>query len=160
MHMCVCVYRSFLTFCFRNFTHLLVACACVVLSKGTVSFDSMKRETAEVIFYTFGELRAGGSCADLPLSIAQHAWRYREDTWSTWLSIECSGWPMGIRLHQVASNVSQLLSPNTCLYDSVLERMFLEMVGDVPRNVDAKTCSCKRGAICLRRLSLSHEMKA
>ena len=99
---------------------------------------------------SFGELRAGGSCADLPLSIAQHAWRYREDTWSTWLSMECNGWPMGIRLHQVASNVSQLLPLNTCLYNLVLERMFLEMVGDVPRTVDAKHCSCKRGAICLR----------
>ena len=138
---CVCL-QIFSYFWLFTILHLLAGCAYVVLSKATVSFDSMKTETAEVIFYTFGE-RTGGSCADLPLSIAQHAWRYREDTWSTWLSTECHGWPMGIRLHQVASNVSQLFSQNTCLYHSVLEPMFLEMVGDVPITVHSNPVVAK-----------------
>lgn len=50
---------------------------------------------------------------------------------------------MDIWLHQVASNVSQLLSQSTCLYHSVLEPMFLEMVGDVPITVDSNPLVAK-----------------
>ena len=44
---CVCL-QIFSYFWFFTILHLLAGCAYVVLSKGTVSFDSMKTETAEV----------------------------------------------------------------------------------------------------------------